>query len=98
MTDSSRLHRFAGRSSSPATSAGWLGGGIAYDRANDLLIMPVNNLAAEVRLIERGRIAGERKAGRLSGDFEFSPQRGTPYGMIRRLLLSPTMRLPCTPP
>ena len=40
----------------------------------------------------------ERKAGRLSGDFEYAPQRGTPYGMVRRFLLGPKTHLPCTPP
>jgi quinoprotein glucose dehydrogenase len=73
-------------------------GGIAHDRVNNLLIMPVNNLAAEVRLIERDNVEGERKAGRLSGDFEYARQRNTPYALVRRLLLGPKTSLPCTPP
>jgi quinoprotein glucose dehydrogenase len=73
-------------------------GGIAHDRTNDLLIMPVNNLAAEVRLIPRDRVDAERSAGRLSGDFEYHPQNGTAYGMVRRFLLAPKTHLPCTPP
>ena len=60
--------------------------------------MPVNNLAAEVRLIPRDATETERQAGRLSGDFEYHPQLGTRYGMVRRFLLGPKTRLPCTPP
>ena len=51
-----------------------------------------------MRLIPRGEVEAERKAGRLGGDFEFAPQRGTPYGLVRRLLLGPKTLLPCTPP
>jgi quinoprotein glucose dehydrogenase len=82
----------------PGNVGGMAWGGIAHDRTNDLLIMPVNNIAAEVRLIARDQVEGERKAGRLSGDFEYAPQRGTPYALVRRLLLGPKTPLPCTPP
>jgi quinoprotein glucose dehydrogenase len=82
----------------PGNVGGMAWGGAAYDRPHDLLILPVNNLAAEVRLIPRERVEDERKSGRLSGDFEFAPQRGTPYGMVRRFLLGPKTHLPCTPP
>jgi quinoprotein glucose dehydrogenase len=82
----------------PGNVGGMAWGGIAHDRMNGLLIMPVNNLAAEVRLIKRDDEASERKAGRLSGEFEYHPQHGTPYGVVRRLLLGPKAGLPCTPP
>jgi len=82
----------------PGNVGGMAWGGIVHDRANDLLIMPVNNIAAEVRLIPRDNVAAEQRAGRLSGDFEYAPQRGTPYGLVRRLLLGPKTLLPCTPP
>ena len=82
----------------PGNVGGMAWGGMAHDRVNDLLVMPVNNLAAEVRLIERANLDTERTAGRLSGDFEIGPQRGTPYAMARRLLLGPKTSLPCTPP
>jgi quinoprotein glucose dehydrogenase len=82
----------------PGNIGGVAWGGLAYDRVNGLLITPVNNLAAEVRLIARADEDTERKAGRLSGEFEYHPQRGTPYGVVRRLLLAPKTRLPCTPP
>jgi quinoprotein glucose dehydrogenase len=82
----------------PGNVGGIAWGGIAHDRVNDLLVMPVTNLAAEVRLIPRDRVEVERQAGRLSGDFEYHPQFGTPYAMVRRFLLGPTAHLPCTPP
>jgi quinoprotein glucose dehydrogenase len=82
----------------PGNVGGMAWGGIAYDRVNDLLVLPVNNLAAEVRLVARDQVDAERKAGRLSGQFEFHPQHGTPYGVVRRFLLSPGAGLPCVPP
>jgi quinoprotein glucose dehydrogenase len=82
----------------PGNVGGMAWGGIAYDRVNDLLIMPVNNIAAEVRLVARDRVDAERQAGRLSGEFEYHPQPATRYGMVRRFLLAPGSHLPCTPP
>ncbi len=82
----------------PGNVGGMAWGGIAHDRINDLLIMPVNNLAAEVRLIPRDAVDTERQSGRLSGDFEYHPQLGTRYGVVRRFLLGPKTHLPCTPP
>jgi quinoprotein glucose dehydrogenase len=82
----------------PGNVGGMAWGGIAHDRVNGLLIMPVNNLAAEVRLVPRDKVDEERKAGRLSGEFEYGAQQGAPYGMVRRFLLGPNAHLPCTPP
>jgi quinoprotein glucose dehydrogenase len=79
----------------PGNVGGVAWGGMAHDRANGLLVMPVNNLAAEVRLIPRDDVDEQRK--RLAPDFELHVQRGTPYALVRRLLLGPKM-LPCTPP
>ena len=39
----------------------------------------------------------ESRSRKLNGDWEFAPQRGTNFGMRRRILLSPK-GLPCTPP
>ncbi len=82
----------------PGNVGGMAWGGFAHDRVNDLLITPVNNLAAEVRLIPREAVDVERKAGRLSGEFEYHSQTGTAFGMVRRFLLGPATHLPCTPP
>lgn len=83
----------------PGNIGGQNWGGFAYDPNDDLLVLPTNHLAAEVRLIPRADYEGLRssRGRKIDGDWEFAPQRGTPYGMMRRFLLSPK-RLPCTPP
>jgi quinoprotein glucose dehydrogenase len=82
----------------PGNIGGIAWGGMTYDERNGLLIIPINNLAAEVRLIARDKVESERSAGRLTGQFEYHPQNGTPYGVVRRFLLGPKTGLPCTPP
>ncbi|MGA8028352.1 MAG: pyrroloquinoline quinone-dependent dehydrogenase, partial [Bryobacteraceae bacterium] len=84
----------------PGTIGGQNWGGTAYDPVHDLLILPTNHIALEARLIPRADLQGVRiskQKRRIDGDWEIAPQHGTPYGMMRRLLLSPK-RLPCTPP
>ncbi len=84
----------------PGNIGGMAWGGAAYDAVHDLLILPTNHLAAEVRLIPRADLQGVRNSMRerkIDGDWEIARQEGTPYGMMRRMLLSPK-RLPCTPP
>jgi quinoprotein glucose dehydrogenase len=82
----------------PGNVGGVAWGGMAHDRANGLLVMPVNNIASEVRLIPRTELDEQRNGGRLASDFELHLQRGTPYALVRRLLLGPKALLPCTPP
>jgi quinoprotein glucose dehydrogenase len=83
----------------PGNVGGMAWGGAAYDPRHHLLLIPVNNLAAEVRLIPRADFDRENEAnGRdLSGGWEFARQNGTPYGMARRFLRAPG-GWPCTPP
>jgi quinoprotein glucose dehydrogenase len=83
----------------PGNIGGMAWGGAAYDRDHDLLIIPTNRLVAEVRLIPRASFDQQRSEGRkLGGDWEFAVQRGTPYGMARRMVLSPGHHLPCNRP
>ena len=57
----------------------------------NLLIVNTNNLIARVRLIPRDKVKlGQRR-------WKYGPQRGTPYGMLRRFLQSPS-DLPCGAP
>jgi quinoprotein glucose dehydrogenase len=88
-----------GTLSMPGNIGGQNWGGMTYDPVHDLLILPESHIAAEVRLIPRDQVDEVRHSvGRkLDGDWEVAPQRGTPYGMMRRMLLSPK-RIPCTPP
>jgi len=83
----------------PGNVGGMSWSGAAYDPTNRLLVIPVNNLAAEVRLIPRADFDREDSANSrdLSGGWEFARQAGTPYGMARRMLRSPN-GWPCTPP
>ncbi len=74
---------------------GHLGGmtwsGYAFDPENKLLVVNVNNLPARVRLIPRDKVKDDTEDG------ELGRQAGTPYGMLRRFLQSPS-DLPCNPP
>jgi len=83
----------------PGNVGGMAWGGAAYDPGHHLLLIPANNLAAEVRLIPRADFGREEEAnGRdLSGGWEFAHQSGTPYGIARRMLRAPG-GWPCTPP
>lgn len=68
--------------------------GAAWDPTRKLLVTPTNNLAFVVSLIPRDSMAAARRAAPGS---EISPQRGTPYGMKRDVLFSPS-GVPCNPP
>jgi quinoprotein glucose dehydrogenase len=82
----------------PGNIGGVNWGGFAYDATRALLVLPENHLASEVKLIPREQYEQARSEGRnLDGDWEFAPQKGTPYGMMRRFLRGPR-KLPCTPP
>src|SRR5581483_6781635 len=76
-----------GTLSMPGNIGGMAWGGSAYDPVHDLLILPTNHLAAEVRLIPRAELQNMRasqRERRIDGDWEIATQRGTPYGMMRR--------------
>ena len=70
----------------------------AFDPARQIFVTNVNNLPMEVHLIPRDRYESiERAASRGEFRAEVSPQHGTPYGMSRQLLRSPSGP-PCNPP
>lgn len=77
---------------------GFLGGtnwgSIAVDPARGLALVNSSRLAFLVRLVPRDRFNEDELE---KGDSEATPQRGTPYGMVRKVLLSP-LGLPCNPP
>ena len=78
----------------PGNIGGLHWGGVAWDRVNRLLIAPVNNLPAVVRLIPTAEFEGARKA---HPERETTEQKGTPYAMSRQFFLSPAGR-PCIAP
>jgi quinoprotein glucose dehydrogenase len=70
----------------------------AFDPERQTFVANVNIFAMEVHLIPRNRYEASEKAAK-EGQFraEVSPQHGTPYGMSREVLRSPS-GLPCNPP
>jgi quinoprotein glucose dehydrogenase len=74
---------------------GYLGGmtwsGYAFDPQHSLLFVNTNNLPARMRLVPRDKVKSD------NGDGEYGPQTGSPYGMLRRFLQSPS-NLPCSAP
>jgi quinoprotein glucose dehydrogenase len=83
----------------PGNVGGMNWSGAAFDPENDLLVLPSDNFVAQVKLIPRENLDAERSKNRdLHGGWEIAPQRGTPYGMARRFLVSPQYHMPCTPP
>ncbi len=82
----------------PSNIGGAHWGGVAYDPERQIVVVPVNRIAATVQLIPSDSvdIPATYRAG-AEGGFETTRMRGTPYLMQRRILLAPS-RVPCTPP
>lgn len=82
----------------PSNIGGAHWGGIATDPDAQIAVVPVNTIAAVVRLIPRAGLDSARRTtpSRVAG--EFAPMRGTPYAMYRELLMLLPSFVPCTPP
>jgi quinoprotein glucose dehydrogenase len=78
----------------PGNAGGSNWGGIAVDPVRQIAIANVMSLAWEVALLPAKDFERERAA---NPGVEIAPQRGTPYAMRRRPLLSP-LGIPCNPP
>jgi quinoprotein glucose dehydrogenase len=65
--------------------------GYSFDPQTNLLFVNTNTLPARVRLIPRDKVKADTEDG------NYGAQRGTPYGMLRRFIQSPS-DLPCSPP
>jgi quinoprotein glucose dehydrogenase len=76
----------------PSNIGGAHWGGIAWDRTRQLVIVPVNETAAQVQLLPRSTPHSMDEPG-----WEYAGMRGTPYMLRRRILLSPA-GVPCTRP
>jgi len=74
----------------------WSSGG--FDPGQQVFVTNVNIFPMEVHLIPRDQFQESERAAK-EGRFraEVSPQHGTPYGMSRQLLMSPS-GAPCNPP
>jgi quinoprotein glucose dehydrogenase len=78
----------------PGNIGGMTWSGYAFDPAHELLVTNTNNLVAKTKLIPRADFWRDEAR---SEDGEYSPQSGTPYGLFRRFLQSPS-NMPCTAP
>ena len=82
----------------PGNVGGVNWGSAAIEPERGLLIANTNRLPFVVRLIPRDRVSAEYADGRKNRvRGEFARQTGTPYGMYREPLFSPS-RLPCNAP
>ena len=87
-----------GATTFPGNASGTNWGSTAFDPASQTLILNTTRLATIVQLVSRDAYEAARQdaiARKL--DIEFGAQRGAPYGMMRRTLLS-SAGLPCNPP
>jgi quinoprotein glucose dehydrogenase len=78
----------------PFTGGGTNWGGLAFDEKHDIVYVNTSSAMHLVTLIPRDRFQAVRNAN--PGE-EISPQRGTPFGMMRGAIVSP-IHIPCNPP
>ncbi|HET7186787.1 MAG TPA: PQQ-binding-like beta-propeller repeat protein, partial [Gemmatimonadaceae bacterium] len=88
---------FEGSLVMPSNIGGAHWGGVAPDPTAQIAVVPVNTIAAVVRLLPRAELDSARRSTPRRVGGEFAQMRGTPYAMYRELLLLPTL-VPCTPP
>jgi len=89
---------FKGTIAFPGNMGGVNWGGAAWDPVRNILIANTNRVAAVAQLIPRADLpAAHDKIEEMKWRGEFAPQRGTPYGMHRDWLVSPS-GLPCNAP
>jgi quinoprotein glucose dehydrogenase len=80
----------------PGNAGGSNWGGIAFDPRRQLAIANTLNLPFVVALVPREQLQAQRDSGNYD-DFDFSSQRGTPYGM-RRTSFTSSLGIPCVKP
>lgn len=82
----------------PSNIGGAHWGGVAFDPARQLAIVPVNTIAARVQLIRLDQLdtAQARENSSRLGD-QYTRMHGTPY-VMRRNMIRTTNGVPCTPP
>ena len=78
----------------PGNAGGSNWGGVAVDAQRQLLVANTMDLAWAVTLFPTQEFDQRRET---AGDVELARQRGTPYGLECRTLLSP-LGIPCNPP
>jgi quinoprotein glucose dehydrogenase len=83
----------------PSNVGGAHWGGVAYDPANEVVLVPTNRIAAVITLIPRTQFESNRDMvmGQERIGTEYAMMRGTPYVLKRELFLGPS-NAPCTAP
>jgi quinoprotein glucose dehydrogenase len=81
----------------PSNIGGAHWGGVAFDPTRQIAVVAVNTIAAVAQLIPRDTFRAIMDTLHHTNGWEYAEMRGTPYGMRRKLLLSPG-GAPCTPP
>jgi len=82
----------------PGNGSGTNWGSVAYHPQRDVLVLNTTRLATLVQLVPHDSLEAERARSEAAGEqVEFGSQRGTPYAMKRRTLLS-SAGFPCNPP
>ena len=81
----------------PGNVGGMNWSGYAFDPQHGLLLVNVNNLPANVRMIPADKLESDAEANTHTEHGEYGWQRGAPYGMFRQFIFSPS-GLPCVPP
>ena len=82
----------------PGNASGTNWGSVAFDSRRQLLVANTSRLTTLVQLVPRNDFERERADSRQKGEnWEYGEQRGAPYGMRRRTLLT-SRGMPCTPP
>jgi quinoprotein glucose dehydrogenase len=81
----------------PGNVGGMNWSGYAFDPQHSLLVVNVNNLPANVRMIPAEKLESDADANTHTEHGEYGWQRGAPYGMFRQFIFSPS-GLPCVPP
>ena len=84
----------------PSSIGGAHWGGVAYDPTRQIVVVPVNRIPIDVRLIPRARFDRSKvtDAGETRGpSAEYTNMRGTPYVMRRQFMFGPR-GAPCSPP
>ena len=83
----------------PSNVGGAHWGGVAFDPANEVVVVPTNRIAAVITLIPRATFEatrGRETVGERIGT-EYAMMHGTPFVLKRELYLGPS-NAPCTPP
>jgi quinoprotein glucose dehydrogenase len=78
----------------PGNLGGMTWSGYAFDPVHHILVVNTNNLVAKAKLIPRDDFWRDEVR---TEDGDYAPQSGTPFGLFRRFLQSPS-DMPCSAP